>query len=94
MITLYVLLDDWYALFGEPVKCSPKLQPSEIILVAVIAAKYFHNNHERAADSRTQDRSLVVVLMYGWSIGIGITPFISRSPTDANCFPRYLLCHL
>ncbi len=48
MITVYVLLDDWYQLFGEPVKYSPKMHPTEIMLVAVVAAKYFNNNHERA----------------------------------------------
>lgn len=48
IITSYVLLDDWYQMFGERVTHKPKLHPSEIMLVAVIAAKYFNNHLERA----------------------------------------------
>ena len=48
IITVYVVLDDIARTFGGTVKYRPKMLPSEIVLVAIVAAKYYQNNLERA----------------------------------------------
>lgn len=48
IITVYVLLDEWHRSYVGEVKYHPKMSPAEVALVAVVAAKYFRNNHERA----------------------------------------------
>jgi len=48
IVTVYVTLDDICCQFlGQP-KYKPKMTPAEILLVAVVAARYFNNNLERA----------------------------------------------
>ena len=48
IVTVYVTLDDICCQFlGQP-KYKPKMAPAEILLVAVVAARYFNNNLERA----------------------------------------------
>jgi len=46
--SVYVILDEIVKAVLEPVKDKPKMVPAEILLVAVLAARYFHNNLERA----------------------------------------------
>lgn len=48
IVTVFVVLDDLYRLCGGKAKYRPKMLPSEIVLVAVVAAKYYQNNLERA----------------------------------------------
>ena len=48
VITVFVALEELYQQFGDPVRYRPRLIPSEIMTVAVMAAQYFNNNHERA----------------------------------------------
>jgi len=48
VITVFVVFDDLtQALLGK-VKYNPKMTPAEIMTVAVVAARYFNNNLERA----------------------------------------------
>jgi hypothetical protein len=48
IVTVYVTLDDICQNFlGQP-KYRPKMVPAEILLVAIVAARYFNNNLERA----------------------------------------------
>lgn len=46
--SVYVIFDEIVKAVLEPVKYKPKMMPAEILLVAVVAARYFHNNLERA----------------------------------------------
>jgi hypothetical protein len=46
--TVYVILVEMERALQLPVKYKPKMTPAEILTVAVVAAKYFHNNLEMA----------------------------------------------
>jgi hypothetical protein len=46
--SVYVIFDEIVKAVLEPVKYKPKMVPAEVLLVAVVAARYFHNNLERA----------------------------------------------
>jgi hypothetical protein len=46
--SVYVILDEIVKAVLEPVKYKPKMVPAEILLVAIVAARYFHNNLECA----------------------------------------------
>jgi hypothetical protein len=48
IVTAFVLIDDLMNLIGHSDDSRVTVSGSEIIIVAVVAAKYFHNNHERA----------------------------------------------
>jgi len=48
IITVYIILDEMGRTFLPPPKYKPKMTPAEIVTVAVVAAKYFNNNLERA----------------------------------------------
>ena len=48
VITVFVALEELYQQLGDPIRYRPHLVPAEIMTVAVIAAQYFNNNHERA----------------------------------------------
>ncbi len=48
IVSVYVTLDDiCHNFLGHP-KYRPKMVPAEILLVAIVAARYFNNNLERA----------------------------------------------
>lgn len=46
--TVYVILADMERALQLPIKYKPKMTPAEILTVAVVAAKYFHNHPEMA----------------------------------------------
>jgi hypothetical protein len=46
--SVYVILDEIVKAMLEPVKYKPQMVPAEILLVAVVAARYFHINLECA----------------------------------------------
>ena len=46
--SVYVILDEIVKAVLEPVKYKPKIVSAEILLAAMLAARYFHNNLERA----------------------------------------------
>ena len=48
IVTGFVLIDDLLVLMGHQDDCRTHISASEIMTVAVVAAKYFHNHHERA----------------------------------------------
>lgn len=48
IITAYVVLDDTLKLLGRSDHHHATRTTAEILTVAVVAARYFHNNHERA----------------------------------------------
>jgi len=48
IVPVYAVFDDLAKAFLEPVKYNPKMTVAEIMTVAVVAARYFNNNHERA----------------------------------------------
>lgn len=48
IITAFVLIDTLLERFDHQSHTLAQVPDSEIVLVAVIAAKYFHNHHERA----------------------------------------------
>jgi len=48
IITIYVIFAEMSSTFLPPLKYKPKMTPAEILTVAVVAAKYFNNNLERA----------------------------------------------
>ena len=48
IVTVFVVFDQLCQTFlGQP-KYHPKMVPAEVMLVAVVAARYFNNNLERA----------------------------------------------
>lgn len=48
IVTVFVVFDDLSQTFLPAVKYRPKMTPAEIMTVAVVAARYFNNNLERA----------------------------------------------
>lgn len=54
IVTVYVTLEAICQQFLGEVKYKPKMTPAEILLVAIIAAKYFNNNLERALITLSQ----------------------------------------
>lgn len=66
IVTVFVVLDDMYQTFGQPVKYRPKLLPPEVVLVAVVAAKYFQNHLERA---------LLLLIQTGYIAPISVSRF-------------------
>ncbi len=48
IITVFVVCDELCRIFLGTPKYHPKMVPAEIITVAVVAARYFNNNHELA----------------------------------------------
>lgn len=48
IVTVYVLLDDLMKHLDHHDHCLAQVGDSQVLTVAVVAAKYFHNNHERA----------------------------------------------
>jgi hypothetical protein len=48
MIAVYVLLDEWHGVYGKAERYERKMSVVEVLWVAVMAAKYFENNQERA----------------------------------------------
>jgi hypothetical protein len=48
IVTTYTVVADVCQQFLPKQKYNPKMTPAEIVLVAIIAAKYFHNHLERA----------------------------------------------
>ncbi len=48
IVTSYVVIDDMLKAWGYQDDCRASGYGAEILTVAVIAAKYFHNHHERA----------------------------------------------
>lgn len=58
IVTSYVLLDDLLKIMGHQDDCRATMSSAEILLVAVVAAKYFQNHHERALCVLQQTRYL------------------------------------
>jgi len=50
--TVYVILAEMERALQLPVKYKPKMTPAEILTVAVVAAKHFHNNWLNATPQR------------------------------------------
>ena len=48
IITSYVIIDDTMRSLNHRSHALAKITDAEVLTVAVVAAKYFHNNHERA----------------------------------------------
>jgi hypothetical protein len=48
IITSYVVIDDMMRSLNHRSHILAKVTDAEVLTVAVVAAKYFHNNHERA----------------------------------------------
>ncbi len=48
IITSYVIIDDRMCSLNHRSHCLAHVTDAEVLTVAVVAAKYFHNNHERA----------------------------------------------
>ena len=48
IITSYVIIDDTMRSLNHRSHVLAKVTDAEVLTVAVVAAKYFHNNHERA----------------------------------------------
>lgn len=48
IVTVYVVLDDSLKAMGHHDDCRAQISTAEILTVAVIAARYFNNHHERA----------------------------------------------
>jgi hypothetical protein len=48
IITAYVIVDDVFKQTGHQSHCLAQMSDAQIVLVAVIAAAYFQNHHERA----------------------------------------------
>ncbi len=48
IITVYVVIDDLMHLRDHQSHCLAHISDAEVLTVAIIAAKYFQNNHERA----------------------------------------------
>jgi hypothetical protein len=48
IITVHVIIDDMMLQLGHTDHCLSRVTDAEIVTIAVVAAKYFHNNHERA----------------------------------------------
>lgn len=48
IITSYVIIDDTMRSLNHHSHALAKVSDAEVLTVAVVAAKYFHNNHERA----------------------------------------------
>ena len=48
IVTMFVVFDDLSQALLAPAKYHPKMTPAEIMTVAVVAARYFNNNLERA----------------------------------------------
>ena len=47
IVTTYTVVDDICQAFLGETKYNPKMTPAEIVLVAILAAKYFQNHLER-----------------------------------------------
>ena len=54
IITSYVIIDDTMRCLHHQSHGLAKVSDAEVLTVAVVAAKYFHNNHERALWVMTQ----------------------------------------
>ena len=48
MIAVYVLVDEWNRIYGKEERYERKMTVVEVLWVAVMGAKYFENNMERA----------------------------------------------
>src|SRR5688572_29563907 len=48
IVTVYVVLDDSLKTMGYHDDCRAQISTAEVLTVAVIAARYFNNHHERA----------------------------------------------
>ena len=48
IVTVYVVLDDSLKAMGHQDDCRSQISTAEILTVAVLAARYFNNHHERA----------------------------------------------
>ncbi len=54
IITAYVVIDDMMKHLGHHSHVLAQMQDSEVLTVAVVAAKFFHNNHETALAMMSQ----------------------------------------
>ncbi len=48
IVTSYVVIDDVLELIGHTDDARARVSSAEIVTVAIVAAKYFQNHHERA----------------------------------------------
>lgn len=69
IVTSYVVIDDILKAYAYEEDCRARGSAAEIVTVAVIAAKYFQNHHERA---------LYVLVRLGYVKGLSISRFNRR----------------
>ncbi len=69
IVTSYVVIDDMLKAWGYQDDCRASGYGAEILTVAVIAAKYFHNHHERA---------LCMLMRLGYGSGLSVSRFNRR----------------
>ena len=48
IVTIYVIIDETLAEMGHDNDFRAQMSDAEVITVAILAAKYFNNHHERA----------------------------------------------
>ena len=58
IVTIYVTLDDTLKTIGHQDDCRASLTSAEILTVAVVAARYFQNHHERALQVLIQTHAI------------------------------------
>jgi hypothetical protein len=58
IVAIYVILDDTLKAMGHQDDCRASLTSAEILTVAVVAARFFQNHHERALQVLIQTRAI------------------------------------
>lgn len=81
IVTTFVVIDDILTTIGYQDDCRSQLKASEIMTIAVIAAKYFQNHHERA---------LYVLAQLGYFPAFSISRFNRRLHLLLDCFDNVL----
>ena len=59
IVTRFIIIDKICNQFLAPPKYNPKMVPSEIVLVAIVAARYFNNNLEQTLTTNFSKTALV-----------------------------------
>ena len=68
--TVFVVFDDLVGALLDPPPQRRKMTPAEIMTVAVVAARYFHNNLERALIIMAQTGYIPKRIFHTWGISI------------------------
>ena len=72
IVTAFVVLDDLLKAYGYQEDCRAQSSAAEVLTVAVVAAKYFQNHHERA---------LCLLRQLGYVRGLSVSRFNRRLHT-------------